>query len=56
MVKRAVPKPPRVFVLKSCALAADSVRLVEVQPTRVQVVQPGAERVRIRPAARPRAS
>ncbi len=55
MLKRAVPKPPRVFILKSKYGALPAGRVVEVEPVRVQVVQPRAGRVRMQ-AAGPRAS
>jgi len=71
MLKRAVAKPPRVFVLKphyralgpvaqqplsSFAVVEPSkVRSVKAEPARVQVVQPRVGRVRMQ-AAGPRAS
>lgn len=71
MLKRALPKTPRVFVLKTKygAPAADAqkpvassavfeppgTRAVEVVPARGQVVQPRVGRVRMQ-AAGPRAS
>ena len=64
MIKRAVPKPPRVFVLKPRALGADPTkplsslapqsRPLEAETTRVEVVQSRVGRVRAQ--AGPRAS
>lgn len=66
MLKRAVSKPPRLFILKPHprALGADGSKplasfvlsgVVEVEPARVEVVRPRAGRVRMQ-AAGPRAS
>lgn len=61
MIKRAVLKPPRVFILRSTyrALGADGMMQsssMAFENTRVEVVHTRVERVRMRQAAGPRAS